>query len=669
MFRTNLRGQIRQTFLPRWKSLLPLFEAVMNAVHATQELPGRDHRIEIRAERDVDLVSSDQGPFVAFTVTDTGIGFNDDNFDLFNEAYSEHKLGRGGKGLGRFIWLKAFDTVYVDSVFHAVDSDGFFLRSFVFDANYDPEHVELPQRRHGAVAGTTVKLAGFLEPYRADTSRDIDKIAERLIEHFILVLLNPACPQIDLIDGSTIVNLNTRFRDEFSANATEHRFSIADQEFTLHSFRLTAPRASKHKLIYCADDRAVVSENLDEYVPNLSGRLPADDGSSFVYLAVVRGVYLDARVNSGRTDFALAADDADAQPSLFEKEIRRSDIREHCLRYVRDDLAQVFDAIDADKMARIEKYVHDDAPQYRPLMRKADEFISRIPPGLSNADLEAALHRELHAREVALKREGGKIISEAAKLQDYGEYQERLSAFMDSYNDLGVAALAQYVAHRKIIIDFFEKAVSKKDDDNYPLEEVVHDIIFPMRSTNEEVLYSQQNLWLLDERLNYNSFVASDKPLKSLGSVIESELRKRPDLFIFDRRIAFAEGEQPLSSITVVEFKRPQRGDYTEADNPLTQVLNMVREIRAGTFLDENGRRISVQHSKIPAYCYVVCDIDDSLKRILEDRDADVTPDGQGFYDYNKTLGVYYEVIDYNKVLREARRRNRIFFEKLNVLM
>jgi hypothetical protein len=33
-----------------------------------------------------------------------------------------------------------------------------------------------------------------------------------------------------------------------------------------------------------------------------------------------------------------------------------------------------------------------------------------------------------------------------------------------------------------------------------------------------------------------------------------------------------------------------------------------------------------------------------------------------------KNYGVYFEVIDYNKVLRDATKRNRIFFDNLNLV-
>ena len=49
----------------------------------------------------------------------------------------------------------------------------------------------------------------------------------------------------------------------------------------------------------------VISENLEEYVPNLSGRLTDGEGNSFVYLAIVQSPYLTQRVNNVRTDFDL----------------------------------------------------------------------------------------------------------------------------------------------------------------------------------------------------------------------------------------------------------------------------------------------------------------------------------------------------------------------------
>jgi hypothetical protein len=70
-----------------------------------------------------------------FAITDNGIGLNDENFDSFNTAFSDHKLSRGGKGLGRFTWLKAFDKVEIDSTFEKQGEDP-QRRRFTFDEDY-----------------------------------------------------------------------------------------------------------------------------------------------------------------------------------------------------------------------------------------------------------------------------------------------------------------------------------------------------------------------------------------------------------------------------------------------------------------------------------------------------------------------------------------------------
>jgi hypothetical protein len=72
------------------------------------------------------------------------------------------------------------------------------------------------------------------------------------------------------------------------------------------------------------------------------------------------------------------------------------------------------------------------------------------------------------------------------KVDDYDDYQKRLSSFMEQYNELGASALAQYVAHRKIILEFLTRAISIPDGERkYPLERVVHQLVFPMRQTSK----------------------------------------------------------------------------------------------------------------------------------------------------------------------------------------
>ena len=674
MWTASLSGQVRQTHLPKWKPMLPVFEAIMNAFQAIQDGTPIDPRIIVNVQRDQALGIIEDPKISGFTIIDNGIGFNDINLGSFSTAYSEYKLHRGGKGLGRLLWLKAFEKVEIESVFWDAVDESMNLRTIDFNDRFSPDNVESgPTDR--TIVGTTLTLSGFREPWKSETPTDIDHIARRICEHFILLLMRPNCPRIELRDGRTTISINKVFEESFKAFSSEHAFSVRDQAFSIIGFRLNEPRSARHRIIYCADERAVTDEKLEKFIPNMAGRLHDEHGNSFVYLAVVTGEYLNDHVNPARTEFIeeTAEDSGDdspdpAQGSLLPQELKRSEIRDECLKYIQEDLASILGDINATKLRRIETYVTQDAPHYRILLRRAAEFIDRIPVEGSKNELEAALHKELHQREVELKREGGRIILEAAKLTEYDDYKDRLTDFMTNYNELGVAQLAQYVAHRRIILDLFKKAISvEAKDGRYPLERVLHHLIFPMQSDSEQVLLSQQNLWILDERLNYHTFVSSDKRLSQIPAVGSSSAL-RPDLLVFDQQFPLSEGGQPLTSLTIVEFKRPMRDDYSDDENPLKQVVKTVLEIRSGEALDSSGRKIKVAGPDIPTNCFIVCDITPKLREQLADWDATPTPDGQGYYGYHRTHRLYFEVTDYDQVLANAERRNQMLFERLKLL-
>src|SRR3546814_8180953 len=66
-------------------------------------------QVTIEVERERTLFDAENPLIVGFIVHDNGIGLDDRNFDSFNTAFSPRKSQIGGKGLGRFTWLKAFD--------------------------------------------------------------------------------------------------------------------------------------------------------------------------------------------------------------------------------------------------------------------------------------------------------------------------------------------------------------------------------------------------------------------------------------------------------------------------------------------------------------------------------------------------------------------------------
>ena len=81
-----------------------------------------------------------------------------------------------------------------------------------------------------------------------------------------------------------------------------------------------------------------------------------------------------------------------------------------------------------------------------------------------------------------------------------------------------------------------------------------------------------------------------------------------------------------------------------------------------------NGRPIKTLNQQVPTYAYLICDITPNLKADVLSSDAQAMPDGLGFYGFNRNFGVYYEVLEYGKVLEDAKKRNRILFERLKLV-
>ena len=213
--------------------------------------------------------------------------------------------------------------------------------------------------------------------------------------------------------------------------------------------------------------------------------------------------------------------------------------------------------------------------------------------------------QQLYEKQCELKRESHALIEESSQEALKPEaYESKLNDFSERANELGKSSLAHYVAHRKAILEFLEKSLqADPETGKYPLEAIIHKIIYPMSATSDDVPYEQQNLWMIDERLSYHWFLASDMLLDTV-SVLISDSKSRPDLMIFDRALTFTEDDAALTSLTIVEFKKPERAAYQE--DPVDQVYRLIRDIKRGHFKAKDGREIKVQSDRIPAYAYVI---------------------------------------------------------------
>jgi len=675
LVRLNVKGKVRNTQLAQDKALFPMFEAVVNsfqAIEETQALTAPSLQIVVERDSPSSVLSSFTPHVDGFTVIDNGAGFNPDNLDSFFTSDTEYKLSKGGKGVGRFLWLKAFDHAEIES--HYLHNGLLLTREFRFTENAEPPTAPATLSRESHPR-TVVRLMGMRTPWKATCLQSLPLIGHRLIEHCLPFFLDPNCPSVSISDAEESIDLNKYFRENFEARASEHRFTLGGSDFRLRGLHLHGPHAKEHRLLYAANFREVTHENLERYLPNLQKTL-TDDSGVFVYLGFLEGEYFDRSVYNERTAFVTASEGGD----LFG-DITIPAIRTAALPFIRADLEPFLTEIKTAKRATIDNYISQEAPQYRPLRRYLDEFIDDIPPGATGTALELALHEQLFEKQRELKQESHELLAEATQESlKPDEYEAKLNDFIERSNELGKSSLAEYVAHRRVILEFLEKSLKVNlSTGKYPLEDVIHRIIYPMRTTSDDVPYEQQNLWIIDERLAYHEFLASDVQLRSMRPLATGEAM-RPDIIIFDRPLSFSEGSsRPLTSLVIVEFKKPdpdvrvtrpgKPDSAISRETPLNQVYDMIRKIKAGHFRDKNGVEIKVQAQSIPVYVYVICQMTAELETICEDAGMIRTPDNMGFFDYNPNPNItaYVEVISYDKLLNDAKKRNRVLFEKLNL--
>ncbi len=175
----DVEGRVGNTTLAASKPLLPLYEAIVNSLQAIEDAGISDGRISIEIRRDEQQVLDGQDPSLrpvtGFDVTDNGIGFNDENFLAFNTSDTTFKAKRGGKGVGRFLWLVAFCEVDIESIY--VTAAGIRQRRFRFVpcgdgiAHDTDEPVADSERR------TLVRLIGLHEKYRTSCPKRPECIA------------------------------------------------------------------------------------------------------------------------------------------------------------------------------------------------------------------------------------------------------------------------------------------------------------------------------------------------------------------------------------------------------------------------------------------------------------------------------------------------------------
>ena len=662
-FSTNIVGRVKNFPLPKNRPLVPLYETIVNSLHAIEERKHIEPDFH-NGKITIDIVRSDQTSFLegdelpdieGFVVVDNGIGFNERNMASFVESDSTYKAEIGGKGVGRFSWLKAFSKVSVSSIFK--DEGDFVKRVFIFSLaqpQLDDILCDCPEEMDFS---TRVTLENYLAEYKQHVPKQANTIALRILQHCLVYFLDENCPEIVIQDIDDTITLNRLFKETVKTESNTISFKIEKKEFSLLNVKVEDRAFPGNRLYLCANNRLVNSKDLEKNIVDLDSQLYERNG--FWYIGVLTSSFLDQHVDMNRLSFDIP----DSGSNLMNDLSLEAIVNEACGR-VEEYLQEYLLPISKEKTQRITDYVTIIAPQFRHLLKYMPEQIAGIKPKLHEEKLDDALYEIKRQFDKSAKKAQKELldkIDETSVSPD--EYEQFFKAQIERISDANGAVLAEYVAHRRVIIELLERGLRRQDNGKFNKEKYMHNLIYPMKTTSDELDYETHNLWLIDEKLSYCSFISSDVPFDN------DYKQERTDVLILDGPIAVSDDKNDgtvFDTIIIFELKRPMRNDYNDGENPISQLYGYVRKIREGNAKDKYHRPIRVNEST-KFYLYSVCDVTESLKPFIESYSFTPTPDNLGYYVFNKIYNAYFEILSYDKILNDAKKRNRVLFDKLGV--
>ena len=652
--------------------LTPIIEAVCNSIDAIGD-SRTDGEINIVVKRDgqtsFDIEGSQsKGDIIAVDIIDNGEGFNSINRDSFDTFRSGLKMNKGGKGFGRFMYLKYFNRVSIESVYCC--DEGFRKRTFVFGhSNEIIEHeTDDLLEDEGITTGTTLHLSSIKS---REFDKGLDVIARKLVERLLVFFATGGnhTPTIRIMeeDGSENIVLNQYVESNSGICQIGETKTINIQGrtqaylFSVKVYKIYFS-AITNKICLTANMREVTENSLHSYVPEFKETMfeITEDGQqkNYTVKVYVQGEYLDDNVTTERDGFYFGKDD-DLLSELSERTIYK-EAAAIAKEYFSLAIRERFE----EKKKKVEHYVFKSAPWNKTMLNDVD--MESIPVGISDFDLEMLFQKRKFEKEQQARIAVNELISKSNEQQEEktDDMEKEIKSILALVTEGQKNDLAHYVCQRKRVIDLYDELRKRMDNGKAHKESELHNLFFPMIKNDREVDYESNNLWLLDERFNFTQYIASDK-------VISKEDHKEPDIALFYEEMMFyRNGDNVITSpIAIVEFKRPKRTNYPADENPIIQALEYAGKILKGKYeMPEGIEDVSVDANNTPVYIYIICDIVDKIRDFASYANLSMTPDGQGYIGYNKDKNAYIEIKSFKKVVSDAKMRNQIFFKKLGLI-
>lgn len=699
----NIHGGDASYMRPIFEALTNAFESLMDKKN-TEGVSLHDNRVTLSLYTKSAIYRNDPrlDSFNKLVIADTGIGFNDAQFERFNK-FRDTRKGHSNRGTGRLQYVLTFGMTTVKSTYKdSSSSTGYKKRTFSVSKKWANEHnaiVRLDENSDVNAIDVLTEVS-FEQPIDGGKKIQMSQFCDGLSTHF---LKQAICAHYIPLFGAMIADFPTIEllhysngalqgadslmikREDVFDNPAVKSFDVPYSSFKDGSvvqssenkehFALTAFRVDEEKLP--TNQIRLVSKNetvdTDIRLPYLSDKVPINGCR---YLFLLSSDFIDNRDVDTRGQIHIYRRDEFVEQfagDMFSEELLLDDIESCAAQGILSLCPEILDVKkerdsnidDLRKMFLLDRHTLDTLNV--PFDATDESVLSKLYAiDAKNAARKDAEIRRLLQDLTSFRPD--KRDEHQKKMNEAATRLSRLATFR------GRDSLVQYVARRRLVLELFGKILNNELDNTRSSghidEKLLHNLIF-QQSSNDP---SNSDLWLINEDFIYfkgcseealNSITYNGEKIfredfneeeaRALTSIGENRLEKRPDILLFPDDGKCIIIEFKASNVNVAKH-------LSQIDDYATILLNYTKDKFAFT----------------QYYGYLIGEAMERRDIVAKPGNWIESPKFHYFFhparsipyldEERKRSGeLYTEVIKYSTLLERAKLRNKIFIQKLGI--
>ena len=607
-----------------------LFEAITNSIHANATsikcyLNSNDSQLSDDT-KEIGSIRVD-----TIRIVDNGDGLTDENYKSFSKYRTEFKKALGCKGVGRFVFLKVYDSAYFTSKLKAIQEQ----RTIKFDFNFDTENlkkepIKVLENETEIVLNKFSKLYYDSENNKKQDRRielDLHNIRERVLMNLIptLFFYKQSGTNITIDFKDEFHNLSVQITPDDIPSFLKKPFEVKNYEGKTFKFLLNyiieKTNGSLHAY-YCANNRTVCQfEDKDFKISMPYGY------SGFMLL---ESEYFNQKVNNERNDFDIYPVKTDFFSTL-SWEMINTELKKHFSDLVKEGVPET-KKINTEKIQQIQ--------EERPYLL---EYIGEEDIEMAGfLDKRVIIEKAKKRFDIAKE----KVLTNASK-EEFSD-EELYEAIQLTQNEL-----VSYINDRVIVIEKLKNLVDKSER----IESIIHNLFMEKYTKDDYFSVGKNNLWLLDDRFTTYSYAASDKRIVDVLNDIKESiedidiLKDKPDLSLFFSHNPNNPERLKSVLVEIKPFNFSTKSDRKKF-NGVQQLIDYVNAFKTREKIEE-------------VYGYLITDIDEKLAaRLKGDGYTSLfSTDSPIYHRYYDAYGISIYVVSAKTLIYDAESRNKIFLD------